>query len=78
MEVLKKMNDPPKYILLENVQGFEDSQTYASFNEILNDLDYNQQGFLISPKHLKIPNSRLRCVLITCAVTNVCTSYVLL
>ncbi|EDV28696.1 uncharacterized protein TRIADDRAFT_49657 [Trichoplax adhaerens] len=46
IDLLIKMENPPKYILLENVKGFE---TSAARNE-----------FLLTPLQFGIPNSRLR------------------
>ena len=60
MHVLSEMKQPPRYILVENVQGFETSQTREHFVTILRSLDYNIQEFLLSPAQFGIPNSRLR------------------
>ncbi|POI26986.1 hypothetical protein CIB84_009264, partial [Bambusicola thoracicus] len=54
----------PKYLLLENVKGFESS---SARNELLRTLEtcgFKYQEFLLSPTCLGIPNSRLRYFLI--------------
>ncbi|XP_074999972.1 tRNA (cytosine(38)-C(5))-methyltransferase isoform X3 [Calonectris borealis] len=54
----------PKYLLLENVKGFECS---SARNELLRTLEtcgFKYQEFLLSPTCLGIPNSRLRYFLI--------------
>jgi len=60
MSVLPQMTIPPKYILLENVHGFESSRSHDMFTTMLDELEYTWQGFLLSPKQFGIPNSRLR------------------
>ena len=54
------MQTPPKYLLMENVQGFEISHTREHFVGILRSLQYSVQEFLLSPNQFGIPNSRLR------------------
>ena len=60
MHTLKEMRSPPNYLLMENVKGFEISQTRNAFLGILKSLDYNIREFLLSPNQFGIPNSRLR------------------
>ena len=60
MQTLRTMNVLPRYIMMENVQGFETSQTREHFVGTLESLGYNIQEFLVSPTQLGIPNSRLR------------------
>ncbi|XP_039265013.2 tRNA (cytosine(38)-C(5))-methyltransferase-like [Styela clava] len=60
LSVLPKLSKLPKYILLENVKGFETSEAHKELVKTLNACKYNQQEFLLSPRHLGIPNSRLR------------------
>lgn len=62
--VLLKSRKLPTLILLENVKGFEHSETKAQFVNALNRLDYEYREFLISPTQLGVPNSRLRYYLI--------------
>jgi len=49
-----------KYILLENVQGFETSESRDMFLEVLDAQGFHYQEFLINPTQINIPNSRLR------------------
>ena len=60
MHTLSEMQYPPQYLLMENVQGFEISQTRDIFVGILKSLGYTIQEFLLSPIQFGIPNSRLR------------------
>ncbi|XP_077664294.1 tRNA (cytosine(38)-C(5))-methyltransferase isoform X3 [Eretmochelys imbricata] len=54
----------PKYILLENVKGFETSSARDKLVETLKKCGFKYQEFLLSPTYLGIPNSRLRYFLI--------------
>ena len=60
MHALQGMKSPPSYILLENVQGFENSATRGEFAQVLKNKGYTFQEFLFSPVQFGIPNSRLR------------------
>ena len=60
MHSLKEMHSPPHYLLMENVKGFEGSNTRGEFVSVLNSLDYVVQEFLLSPTQFGILNSRLR------------------
>lgn len=60
MQSIRGMKVLPRYIMMENVQGFEVSHTREHFVEILESLRYSIQEFLVSPTQLGIPNSRLR------------------
>ena len=60
MTILSEMQAPPSYLLMENVQGFETSQTREHFIGILRRLGCEVQEFLLSPSQFGIPNSRLR------------------
>ena len=60
MQILTEMHRPPAYLLLENVQGFELSNTREHFVSILRKLGYEIQEFLLSPAQFGVPNSRLR------------------
>ncbi|KAF9437339.1 tRNA (cytosine-5-)-methyltransferase [Entomortierella beljakovae] len=54
------MNNPPNYILLENVKGFEESDSRDILVESLTGAGYEYQELLITPLQLGIPNSRMR------------------
>ncbi|CAH3031200.1 unnamed protein product [Pocillopora meandrina] len=60
LELLPQLSKVPDYILMENVKGFETSDTREYFLETLNTCGYNYQEFLLSPVQFGIPNSRLR------------------
>ena len=60
MQVLVEMKNVPQYLMMENVQGFEVSQTRDHFLAVLKKIGYKVQEFLLSPKQFGIPNSRLR------------------
>uniref|UniRef100_G3UTH9 tRNA (cytosine(38)-C(5))-methyltransferase n=2 Tax=Meleagris gallopavo TaxID=9103 RepID=G3UTH9_MELGA len=64
LDILPRLQKLPKYLLLENVKGFESS---SARNELLRTLEtcgFEYQEFLLSPTCLGIPNSRLRYFLI--------------
>ncbi|KFV41726.1 tRNA (cytosine(38)-C(5))-methyltransferase, partial [Gavia stellata] len=54
----------PKYLLLENVKGFESSSARNELLQTLKTCGFKYQEFLLSPTCLGIPNSRLRYFLI--------------
>ncbi|XP_023776029.1 tRNA (cytosine(38)-C(5))-methyltransferase isoform X2 [Cyanistes caeruleus] len=54
----------PKYLLLENVKGFESSSARNELLQTLGTCGFKYQEFLLSPTCLGIPNSRLRYFLI--------------
>ncbi|XP_074690754.1 tRNA (cytosine(38)-C(5))-methyltransferase isoform X5 [Strix aluco] len=54
----------PKYLLLENVKGFESSSARNELLQTLETCGFKYQEFLLSPTCLGIPNSRLRYFLI--------------
>ena len=58
--IISEMSKPPNYILMENVQGFENSQTRTEFTQTLAKVGYTYQEFLLSPNQFGVPNSRLR------------------
>jgi len=66
LKLLEEMDESslPKYILVENVLGFETSSTRNSLVVTLNKVGFCFQEFLLSPPHFGIPNSRLRYFLI--------------
>ncbi|KAM6161903.1 tRNA (cytosine(38)-C(5))-methyltransferase isoform 2-T2 [Erethizon dorsatum] len=64
IDILPRLQNLPKYILLENVKGFEVSSTRDLLIETIENCGFQYQEFLLSPTSLGIPNSRLRYFLI--------------
>jgi tRNA (cytosine38-C5)-methyltransferase len=59
-DILPNLKNPPSFILLENVKGFEQSDTHHLLISKLKSLNYNIQEFWLSPNQFYIPNQRLR------------------
>jgi site-specific DNA-cytosine methylase len=55
-----EMKSPPKFIIIENVVGFESSATREALTEVLQAAGYHFQEFHLSPKNFGIPYSRPR------------------
>ncbi|XP_035298703.1 tRNA (cytosine(38)-C(5))-methyltransferase isoform X1 [Cricetulus griseus] len=64
LDILPRLQKLPKYILLENVKGFEVSSTRGLLIQTIEACGFQHQEFLLSPSSLGIPNSRLRYFLI--------------
>nr|XP_038951482.1 tRNA (cytosine(38)-C(5))-methyltransferase isoform X3 [Rattus norvegicus] len=64
LDILPRLQKLPKYILLENVKGFEVSSTRGLLIQTMEACGFQYQEFLLSPSSLGIPNSRLRYFLI--------------
>ncbi|XP_054162627.1 tRNA (cytosine(38)-C(5))-methyltransferase-like, partial [Oppia nitens] len=64
MNIFHKLRNYPKYVLVENVKGFETSNARQLLIQTLTSCDYRYQEYLLSPNQLNIPNSRLRYYLI--------------
>ena len=60
IEQLPKLTYPPAYILIENVKGFEESDTRELLVTQLKNCAYTYQEFMLSPHQFGIPNSRSR------------------
>uniref|UniRef100_UPI00398E9FA5 tRNA (cytosine(38)-C(5))-methyltransferase isoform X2 n=1 Tax=Pristiophorus japonicus TaxID=55135 RepID=UPI00398E9FA5 len=60
LDILPRLSKTPKFILLENVKGFETSVASNKLIQTLESCRYTYQAFLLSPTLLGIPNSRLR------------------
>ena len=60
MHIMATMSSPPRYLMVENVLGFEVSSTRQHLIQLLTGMGYSFQEFLLSPKQFGIPNSRLR------------------
>ncbi|KAL5227270.1 hypothetical protein ABZP36_015535 [Zizania latifolia] len=57
---MKNMCFPPQMLFVENVVGFEVSDTHDQLLEVLSDLNFNTQEFILSPLQFGIPYSRPR------------------
>ncbi|XP_010897330.2 tRNA (cytosine(38)-C(5))-methyltransferase [Esox lucius] len=64
LDLLPRLSKLPRFILLENVKGFETSSARESMVKTLIECGYNYQELLVSPTCLGMPNSRLRYFLI--------------
>ncbi|NWR09228.1 TRDMT methyltransferase, partial [Paradoxornis webbianus] len=64
LDILPRLQRLPKYLLLENVKGFESSSARNELLQTLATCGFKYQEFLLSPTCLGIPNSRLRYFLI--------------
>ncbi|NXG07594.1 TRDMT methyltransferase, partial [Sakesphorus luctuosus] len=64
LDILPRLQKLPKYLLLENVKGFESSSARIELVQTLASCGFKYQEFLLSPTCLGIPNSRLRYFLI--------------
>ncbi|XP_005387021.1 PREDICTED: tRNA (cytosine(38)-C(5))-methyltransferase isoform X2 [Chinchilla lanigera] len=60
LDILPRLQKLPKYILLENVKGFEVSSTRDLLIETIENCGFQYQEFLLSPTSLGVPNARLR------------------
>ncbi|XP_049421556.1 tRNA (cytosine(38)-C(5))-methyltransferase [Epinephelus fuscoguttatus] len=60
LDLLPRLCRPPRFILLENVKGFETSSARERLVKTLTDCGYTFQEIMISPTSVGIPNSRLR------------------
>ncbi|KAF7725323.1 tRNA (cytosine-5-)-methyltransferase [Apophysomyces ossiformis] len=60
LDVLEAMKNRPRYIVVENVKGFEESTSRDMLVEQLDKCGYSFQEFLLTPLQLGIPNSRMR------------------
>jgi tRNA (cytosine38-C5)-methyltransferase len=59
-DVIPKLSTPPSYILLENVNHFQHSQSHGLWLDAMKAAGYLCHEFLLSPAQIGIPNERLR------------------
>lgn len=64
IELLQKINKKPEFLLLENVEGFERSQSRELLMNALKQKGYHSLEFILSPNQFQIPNQRDRYFLI--------------
>ncbi|CAE7838644.1 TRDMT1 [Symbiodinium sp. CCMP2592] len=62
--LLSQLEEPPKAILLENVVGFESSESFKMITQALLRADFEVRVFHLSPLQLGIPNRRPRIYLL--------------
>jgi tRNA (cytosine38-C5)-methyltransferase len=60
IELLRTIEDKPRWIMVENVKGFVGSHMLSLWHECLHDCGYTYEEYLLSPTQLKIPNHRTR------------------
>ena len=60
MSLLPQMTHKVKFIFVENVKGFEESETRKCLIQTLHACEMDYREFLVSPTQFGIPNSRLR------------------
>ncbi|XP_021935724.1 tRNA (cytosine-5-)-methyltransferase isoform X2 [Zootermopsis nevadensis] len=64
LSLLPHLNKKWKYLVVENVKGFEKSETCQQLIHTLENLDFCYQEFILSPSMFSIPNTRHRYYLI--------------
>ncbi|XP_062235326.1 tRNA (cytosine(38)-C(5))-methyltransferase isoform X1 [Platichthys flesus] len=70
LDVLPRLHRLPRFILLENVKGFESSSARNILVKTLMECGYTFQEIMVSPTSVGIPNSRLRYFLTANLATN--------
>ncbi|TYH08014.1 hypothetical protein ES288_A08G281300v1 [Gossypium darwinii] len=60
LELMPRMSKPPDMLLVENVVGFETSDTHAKMVEVLANSGLVTQEFILSPLQFGVPYSRPR------------------
>lgn len=60
LKLLPTLNVKPRRLLIENVVGFEVSETRKLLMKTLQAMHYRIEEFHLSPDHIGIPNSRMR------------------
>lgn len=64
VSLLGAISHIPQYLLLENVEGFEKSESRERLMTVLKERDYHVQEFILSPNQFGVPNQRDRYFLI--------------
>ena len=60
LDLLPKLRMPPKYLLIENVVGFESSGTRDVLQAAMREQGYVTQEFILTPLQYGVPYSRPR------------------
>ncbi|XP_068437837.1 tRNA (cytosine(38)-C(5))-methyltransferase isoform X2 [Clinocottus analis] len=71
LDLLPRLCRRPRFILLENVKGFESSSARERLVKTLMECGYTFQEIMVSPTSVGIPNSRLRYFLIAKLSTDI-------
>ncbi|CDJ51901.1 DNA methyltransferase 2, putative [Eimeria brunetti] len=66
LQLLGSCCSPPQFLFLENVRGFEGSETWTQMQQVLCSQQYSVQHFLLSPTQIGIPNTRVRYYCLAC------------
>ena len=76
--ILETMNNPPKYLFIENVLNFEVSRCHERFISVISQRGYKITEFLVTPndEHIGIPNDRLRYYLAAVKVSDQTVPYI--
>nr|CAD7407720.1 unnamed protein product [Timema poppensis] len=64
LALLPDLKDSFRYLLVENVRGFESSQARDHLVSTLDSIDFSYQEFMLSPSQFSIPNTRHRYYLV--------------
>ena len=59
-EIVPKLRAPPSHVLVENVVGFETSETRADAIAVFRRLGYDTREFMLTPRMFGVPYSRPR------------------
>ena len=70
LDLFHEMETPPTYMLIENVKGFDESDTRQRLVEVLRSRGYHFKEFLVTPSDFGVPNSRLRFYLLAKPVSH--------
>uniref|UniRef100_A0A453F1H2 tRNA (Cytosine-5-)-methyltransferase n=1 Tax=Aegilops tauschii subsp. strangulata TaxID=200361 RepID=A0A453F1H2_AEGTS len=60
LNLMQNMSFPPQMLFVENVVGFEVSDTHDQLLAVLSTLSFNTQEFILSPLQFGVPYSRPR------------------
>ncbi|KAL8272655.1 hypothetical protein Esti_003443 [Eimeria stiedai] len=60
LDLLRSCACPPQALFLENVRGFEASETRERMQQVLRARNYYVEEYLLSPTQLGVPNTRVR------------------
>ncbi|XP_067655042.1 tRNA (cytosine(38)-C(5))-methyltransferase-like [Haliotis asinina] len=70
LHLISVVKKKPRYILVENVKGFETSEARQRLMTTLTQCSYHYQEFLLTPLQMGVPNCRLRYYLIATLAPN--------